>query len=116
MQLFIIFLVLCFAAGVSKAFRDTIKHHWLDSWISVPLNIDLFNWLHSDWEYTRRRQKKLGWYLWFAWDGWHFFDTLQIVLLIISGLFIRDWWNAAIGFCAFGCGFELFYSVLLMRE
>jgi hypothetical protein len=68
---FIYVIILGLIAGIAKAGRDTIAHHWDSS---------IFNEIrHAGW-----RKWFMSWYLnkpdhpiWFLWDGWHCFDTLE---------------------------------------
>lgn len=76
---FVLFRVVLFTFlgamhGTSKAFRDTIDHHWGRSIFALVKTQWLYVWLRSDWT----EKPEHGWRSKIPplWDGWHFGDFL----------------------------------------
>jgi len=112
-------IILAFLAGIAKAGRDTITHHW-DRSIFFRIDSDFWrNWFLSFW------QDKPSHPIWFLWDGWHFFDTLEkvcylwIVLLTATKPIIFPMagiWYIAIIAGMVMIGFNLFYHWIFLTR
>ena len=112
-------IILAFLAGIAKAGRDTITHHW-DRSIFFRIDSDFWrNWFLSFW------QDKPSHPIWFLWDGWHFFDTLEkvcylsIVLLTATKPIIFPMagiWYIAIIAGIVMIGFNLFYHWIFLTR
>lgn len=103
-----IYLII-FLAGIFNAIQDTIRHHWDTSIFTRIKSLFWFRWFRSDWRDKPKHS------IWFLWDAWHFFKSLErICYLTIIFLLSGNW------FITFGClvclgiGFNLFYHHLLI--
>ena len=115
-------LIFALFAGMAKAGRDTIAHHWHDSVFFQIRSEFWFKWFRSAWT------DKPNHPVWFLWDGWHFFDTLEklcyfsIVLLMstkcLPSIFpLWAIWVIVAGCAAMaGVGFYLFYWKVFYRK
>jgi len=112
-------IILAFLAGIAKAGRDTIAHHW-DRSIFFRIDSDFWrNWFLSFW------QDKPHHPIWFLWDGWHFFDTLEkvcyfaIILLTLTKptMFpMAGIWSISLIAGMVMVGFNLFYHWIFIRR
>ena len=116
---FLYVVILALFAGIAKAGRDTIAHHW-DGSIFDRIRSNFWrNWFLSFW------QDKPSHPIWFLWDGWHFFDTLEkvcylsIVLLTATKPIIFPmagiWYIALIAGMVM-VGFNLFYHWIFLTR
>jgi hypothetical protein len=99
-----------FLAGVGKAGRDTIAHHWERSVFFRIKSVFWFRWFSSDWRLRPSHP------FWFLWDGWHGFDSLSILGLGLMGIWVSSWWDLVMGLVLFGIGFGWFYNKLLLEK
>ncbi len=104
--------ILAVIAGIAKAGRDTISHHFYQSIFNCTNFPALRKWFLSDWE------DKPSHPVWFLWDGWHCFDTLEKVCYLAIVLLVATNWSL-VALIAGGVivGFILFYeSIFLTRK
>jgi hypothetical protein len=103
-------ILLGFAAGTSKAVRDTVAHHWSRSIFSRIRSRRWNIWFASKWELRPDHP------VWFLWDAWHFFDSLEILCLIFSGVWISNYWGLICVLIMVGIGFEICYKRLFLSK
>ena len=107
----IIIAILAILAGLGKAVRDTIAHHWGKCIFSKIKNELWFKWFRSDW------RDKPNHPIWFLWDAWHCFDSLSYVVYLPI-LFLFDGWFHLVVIVIFRwLAFHDFYhKILLITE
>lgn len=103
-------ILFAFLAGICKASRDTIAHHWKVSIFAKIKSNVIRNWLKSDWD------KKPNHFIWFLWDGWHFFDTFSYLSFVPIIRTAKEWYEIAIVLCCFFLALNLFYSEILISK
>ena len=103
-------ILFAFLAGICKAIRDTVAHHWEISIFAGIKSKVIRNWFQSDYKNKPRHV------IWFLWDAWHFSDTLSYVAFIPIILLADQWHEIAIVLCAFYLAFNLFYSEILISK
>mgnify|MGYP001563846426 CR=1 FL=1 len=129
-------LFLFLLAALCNGIMDAIKDKFSITYFSNMRNIKLRRWLMSFWldKYEHRKLESdkfvIKTWFWkikkpfFLWDGWHFFKTLFIILLIIN-IFIAPYILSSISkvvllffiyWALWGIGFNLMYEVFLIQK
>ena len=105
--------VLSILAGMFKAMRDTIAHHWYKA--IFRFYSDFWReWFKSDWK------RKEGWpfinlYIMFF-DGWHFSDQMSYICMALCMFYFKDMVDFFICLFCFSASFNLFYHVLFVEK
>ena len=107
-------IVIGIIAGMFKAMRDEIAHHWYKSTFRFIQDDFWREWFKSDW---RRKDGKrfVNLYIMFF-DGWHCGDFFQILFLMFAGFYIKDYVDFLRLFASFYLSFNLFYHILFVEK
>ena len=103
-------ITLFFLAGMFNAAQDTIVHHWDTSIFARIKSEGWRTWFKSHW------RDKPSHKIWFLWDAWHCFKSLEKLCYVLIVYFNLGLTIAFISVVALGLGFNLFYEKILINH